>query len=128
MDDKNRSIGDVVSDLTREVSTLFREEVALAKAEIQETVTRVIKDAAMIVVGGFVAYTGLLVLIAAAVLALALVVAPWLSALIVGVVIIAIGAILLLRGINDFQNVSMAPERTVRTLKEDAEVVKEKLS
>ena len=126
MTDDKRSLGDIVGDVTSEFGTLVREEIALAKAEVQQTLSQAVGDVVAIVLGGFVAYTGLLVLIAAAVLGLATAIAPWLSALLIGIVLALVGAILLRRGIKDLGNLSSAP-RTAETLKKDAAMVKEKL-
>lgn len=126
MTDDKRSLGDIVGDVTSEFGTLVREEIALARAEVQQTLSQAVGDIVAIVLGGFVAYTGLLVLIAAAVLGLATVVAPWLSALLIGAVLALIGAILLRRGVKDIGNLRGVP-RTKETLKEDASMVKEKL-
>lgn len=124
----NQSLGELISRVTGEFNTLMREEVALAKAEIQQSVSRLTTDAVMVVVGGVIAYTGLLALVAAAILGLARSVAPWLSALLVGLAILLGGVFMLLRGLRDLRNVGPVPERTKQTLKEDAAMVKEKLS
>lgn len=122
-----RTLGEVLGDVTNDLSTLVRDEIALAKTEIQQTISEAVKDLVFIVVGGFFAYTGLLALIAAAILGLANAIAPWLSALIIGGVIVLIGVILLLRGINNIRNLNVVPERTAQTVKEDVNIVKEKL-
>ena len=122
-----RTLGEVLGDVTNDLSTLVRDEIALAKTEIQQTISEAVKDLVFIVVGGFFAYTGLLALIAAAILGLANVIAPWLSALLIGGVIVLIGVVLLLRGINNISNLSVVPERTAKTVQEDVNIVKEKL-
>jgi hypothetical protein len=53
---------------------------------------------------------------------------PWLSALIVGLVVVAIGAVLLLRGRESLKPENLAPQRTVETLKEDKAWVQEQIS
>lgn len=128
MAQENPSLGELISRVTSEFSTLVREEVALAKVEIQESVSRITTDAILVIVGGVIAYTGLLALIAAAILGLARTVDPWLSALLIGLVIVLAGVFMLLRGLRDLRDVGPVPERTKQTLKEDAEMMKEKLS
>ena len=127
MANEERSLGELLGAVTNDLSTLVRDEIALAKAEIQQTISQAVKDIVFIVVGGFFAYTGLLALIAAAILGLANVIAPWLSALIIGGVIVLIGVVLLLRGINNISNLDVVPERTAQTVKEDVNIVREKL-
>ena len=128
MSQESQSLGELISRVTGEFSTLMREEVALAKAEIQQSVSRLTTDAVMVIVGGVIAYTGFLALVAAAILGLARNVAPWLSALLIGLAILLGGVFMLLRGLRDLRNVGPIPERTKQTLKEDAAMVKEKLS
>lgn len=126
MANEERSLGELLGAVTNDLSALVRDEIALAKAEIQQTISKAVKDIVFIVVGGFFAYTGLLALIAAAILGLANVVAPWLSALIIGGVIALVGVVLLLRGINSIGNIDVVP-RTTQTVKEDVNIVREKL-
>jgi hypothetical protein len=126
--ENERSVGELLKDITREFNTLIREEVALAKAEIQQTIRTAVKDVVFVAAGGLVAFVGFLVLIAAAVLALANVIAPWLSALIIGGVITLIGVILLMRGLSEMSSLSPVPKRSVRNVQSDADTVREKLS
>lgn len=128
MAQNERSIGELLKAITRDFSTLLREEVALAKAEIQLTIRTAVKDVVFVAAGGLVAYAGLLALIAAAVLGLASVIDPWLSALIIGGVVTLIGVILLMRGLEEMKSLRPVPKRTVRNLQSDAETVKENLS
>ena len=76
MASEERSLGELLGAVTNDLSALVRDEISLAKAEIQQTISQAVKDVVFIVVGGFFAYTGLLALIAAAILGLANVVAP----------------------------------------------------
>jgi xanthine/uracil permease len=121
----DRSIGALFSDLARETSLLLRQEVALAKAEIAEKASQAGMGVGMLAAGGFVAFAGLLYLLAAAMLALGKVVDLWLAALIVGVVVMAIGGILAYVGMNKFKSDNLVPRRTIRTLKDDTEWAKE---
>ena len=122
--DDARGIPDLLRDITSDLGTLMGDEVTLAKKEIQSTIRTAIKDGVYVVAGGVVAYIGTLVLIAAAVLALAEILDPWLSALIIGGVVTLFGVIMLLRGVSEMTSLSPA-ERTTRNVKADAETVKE---
>lgn len=124
----NQSLGDIVSSLFGDISTLFRQEVQLAKTEMTQKASRAAKDAVGAIIGGVIAIIGVMVLIWALIYGLAVYMPLWLSALIVGGVITLVGVIVLMNGIKDLQNIEPAPERTVRTLKEDAEFAKEKIN
>jgi len=121
----DRSLPDLLSDLTTQMSTLVRQEVELARTEMTSKATRAGRGAAMIGAGGAVAYAGFLVL-AAAVVALLVEIGLdlWLAALVVGIVLAAIGGLLAYQGQNTIKRTSLAPERTVQTLKDDAEWVR----
>lgn len=70
------------------------------------------------------AYTGVLALVAGIILVLGLLVPHWLSALIVGLAISAVGAFLVVKGANTLRREDPAPRETVETLKEDREWLK----
>jgi hypothetical protein len=124
-----RSLGDLFSDLARETSTLVRQEVQLAKAELTQSATEAGRGAAMLAAGGLVAYAGLIFVLLAIVYGLIETgMDPWLSALIVGLVVIAIGAVLLLRGRESLKPDNLAPRKTVETLKEDRAWVQEQIT
>ncbi len=121
----DRSLGELFADLSRETSTLVRQEVTLAKTELTQTASQVGKDIGFLVVGGAVAYAGVLVLLAAVVLVLVAVGLPaWLSALIVGVVVAGVGYALVQRGLNELKKTDMAPHQTIDTLKGDIDALK----
>ncbi len=122
-----RTVAGLFGDLARETSRLIRQEVALAKSEVMGKVGRMGLGAAEAAVGGFIAYAGFLVLLAAAVLGLAEVLAAWLAALIVGIVVVAVGAFILLKGRHDMVPGNLKPERTLRTLRDDAEWAREQM-
>ena len=86
--------------------------------------SRVGKNVGFLVVGGVVAYTGVLALVAGIILVLGLLVPYWLSALVVGLVISAVGAVLVIKGANTLRQEDPAPRETVETLKEDREWLK----
>jgi hypothetical protein len=124
-----RSLGDLFSDLSRETTTLVRKEVQLAKAELTQSATEAARGIGMLVAGGAVAYAGLLFLLLAIVFGL--IEAgwdAWLSALVVGLVVAAIGAILVLRARESLKPANLAPRRTVESLKEDQEWAKEQIT
>lgn len=82
----------------------------------------------MVAAGGFVAYAGLLALIATLIIALGQLGVPWwLASLIVGVVVAAVGYLLIQKGINAIKHMNMAPQQTIQTLKEDRQWASEQM-
>jgi hypothetical protein len=106
---------------------LIRQEVALAKVEMKQKGAEAGKDIGMMAAGGALAYAGLLALIATAIIVLANVMPWWLSALIVGLVVVGVGGMLIQRGMSALKQSGIAPEQTIETLKEDKEWAKRQL-
>jgi len=120
-----RSLGDLFSELANETSTLVRQEFQLAKTEMTQKATSFGKDAGMIGAGGALAYAGLLAVIAAVIIGLGQFIPMWLSALIVGLVVIAVGYVLIQLGLSAIKRIDPTPRQTIDTLKEDAQWAKE---
>jgi MFS family permease len=122
---RERPIGDLVKQLASQTSTLVRQEIDLAKAEMSEKATHAGKGAGLL---GGAAAVGLLAggaLTACLILVLNEAMAAWLAALIVAVVLGAVAAILGLSGRNKVREATPAiPEQTVETVKEDVEWAK----
>jgi Putative Actinobacterial Holin-X, holin superfamily III len=124
----NRSMAALLADLAEQVTSLFRQEVALFKAELMEKLGLIGQGAGAIAAGALIAFSGWLALVLAAVLGLSQVVEPWLAALIVGLVLLAIGGALAYFGKSRFDAKSLAMRRTVASLREDEAWVREHLS
>jgi apolipoprotein N-acyltransferase len=122
-----RSIATLLSDLAGETILLLRQELALLKAELHEKFSRIGQGAGALGAGALVAFSGWLVLLAAAVLGLATVVPPWLAALIVALLVLAIGVGLLLFGKNRFDAQALTPQRSMHSLREDEAWIRERL-
>lgn len=122
-----RSLGELFGDLARELTTLVRKELALAKTEFSEKVSNIGRDIALLAAGGAVAYAGFLALLAAIILALGELGVPWwLSALLVGIVVGGVGYMLVQRGLSALRQESLAPQKTIETLRDDAQLIKER--
>ncbi|MGC9379705.1 phage holin family protein [Streptomyces sp. MH13] len=117
----DRSVGQLMSRVTADLQILFRQEIELAKAEIKEEGTRAGKAAGMFGGAGFAGYMVLLFLSLAAVLGLANVMDGGWAALIVTAVWAVVAAVLYMKGRAGMRTVSPKPERTVETMKENAE-------
>jgi hypothetical protein len=122
-----RSLGELFAELARETSSLVRQEVELAKTEITQKASQVGKDAGMIGVGGAIAYAGFLVFLAALVLIAGQFMPLWASALLVGLVVGAIGYFIIQKGRNDLKRADLTPRATIESLKEDTEWAKDQI-
>lgn len=123
---EDRSLGELFSELSRETTTLVRQEVTLAKTELTQKATQAGKDVGFLAVGGAIAYAGLLAFVAACILALNLIVHLWwLSALIIAIVVAVIGYAMVRKGLDNLRQGNLAPTHTLETLKQDARWAKE---
>jgi MFS family permease len=124
-DPRDQPIGELVKDLASETSTLVRQEIDLAKAEMTERGKRAGKGAAIL---GAAALVGLLAagaLTAFLIAALDLAMATWLAALVVTVVLGAIAAALALTGRKQIQEAAPpVPEQAIDSVKEDVQWAK----
>jgi putative superfamily III holin-X len=124
----DRSLGDLFADLVRELGELVRQEVQLAKAELRQNAAQAGRAIAALVVGGAIVYGGVLALLAAAILGLGQAGLPWwLAALLVGVIVVVIGALVTARARAALQTTALAPQQTIETLKEDRAWVNEQI-
>jgi uncharacterized membrane protein YqjE len=93
---ENSDLGDAIQDVTEKLSLLFREEVELAKTEVTEKASKLIKGAVVGIVAGIFAVFGLIYLLHSGAWAIYDVIgsdSPWLGYLIVAVVLFVLGAL-----------------------------------
>jgi uncharacterized membrane protein YqjE len=123
---RDRPTGELVKELSEQVSTLVRQELELAKVELTTKGKEAGIGAGMFGAAGVLALFGVGALTAAAILALDTLMAGWLAAVIVAVAWFAIAGVLALVGKGRAQRaVPPVPEQTVETLKEDVRYTKE---
>jgi len=122
---EDRSLGELLGDLARETGLLVRNEVALAKTEMSQKASHISKHAGIIGAGGALAYAGLLAIIAGIIVLLDTWLPLWGAALLVGIILAAIGGAMAMNGVNSLKKESLAPEKTIDTLKEDVEWAKQ---
>jgi hypothetical protein len=123
---ENASTGQLISQLTEQISRLVRDEARLAQAEVTQKAKKLGVGAGLFGGAGLVAFFGLAALITAAILALALVLPDWLAALIVAVVLFAVAGVLALVGKKDVQKGSPpVPTEAISSVKTDIATVKE---
>jgi hypothetical protein len=113
--------------LTSDTKTLIRQEIELAKTEISEKISLLGRNTVSLAIGGFVAYAGLIVLLIAlgAFSAWAFTKAgldPLLAGVTglgaIGLVVVAIGLVMVLKAVKTFSKESLTPQRTLTTLQE----------
>jgi hypothetical protein len=118
----------LLADLADQIGSLFRQELALLKAELLEKLGLIGQGVGAVAAGALIMFSGWLALLAAAVLGLAVVVAPWLAALIVGLVVLGLGAALLYFGKSRLDSESLAMRRTLSSLRENEAWIRERVS
>jgi hypothetical protein len=118
----------LLRQLAHEVPALMSKELALAKAELRQTLETAKAGAAAVGVGAVVMLAGLIIVLMAAVYALAMIMQPWLAALIVGVVAMIVGYIMVQSGKKQFDASNLTPERTVNSLQKDKDAIQRKVS
>ena len=122
----DRSVGELVSDLTDEVKRLVRAEMRLAVFELQRKGKKLGLGAGMFGAAGVFALFGGGTLVAAAVLALALVVPGWLAALIVAAALFLVAGIAAMIGKKEVtQGVPPVPGEAVDGVRGDVATVKQ---
>jgi hypothetical protein len=130
------SIPALLKDLRDETTTLLRQEVALAKAELKENTSKMTGHAVQIAIGGFVAYAGLIVLLIGlgqllgALLVRAGVdanIATWVAPAAVGLLVAIIGWSMLARAKHALAHDDLLPRRTVDSLRTNKEWAQSKL-
>jgi cbb3-type cytochrome oxidase subunit 3 len=124
----SESLGDLFGRLSSQLGTLIRQEIELGRAELTASAQRTARNASLIGVGAAVGYAAFLALVAAAVALLdAIGLDTWLAALIVGLVLGGVAFALVQRGRSQLDAASLAPRRTIESLKDDAELAKERV-
>jgi hypothetical protein len=130
------SIAGLLKELRDEASTLVKQQVALAKAELKENATRTGTQVAQIAVGGVVTFVGAIVLLIGIGQLLGILLqatgmsddtAQWLGPVIVGLVVAIIGWLMLARAKKAMATETVAPRQTIETLKADQQWAQNKL-
>ena len=130
-----RSVTELLKDLRDETTALLQQEVALAKTEMSEKVSRIGRNAAYLAVGGAIAFAGLMFLLQAVnnLVELGLIraglseeTAVWVAPLIVGAVVALIGYALVQKAITTLKHEPIVPQKTVDSLEENKQWVKQK--
>jgi len=123
-----RSLPDLLSSLIAEFSTLFRQEMRLARVETSESINGMVAGAIMLAIGGVLLIPALVLVLEAIsdFIVAAGLPEEWAS-LIVGVVVLVIGLILFLVGVNRLKVTNLAPDRTLEQVRRDAVAAREQI-
>ena len=125
--DRDRSTGELVKQLSEQVSVLIRDELKLAQAEMTRKGKQAGTGVGLLGGSGLVALYGVGCLIACAIIAISGVVAAWLAALIVGAALLAAATVAALIGKGRLQKATPpVPEQAVGSVKTDVEEIKER--
>jgi hypothetical protein len=123
--EQDRPLGELVQDLSRQTSTLIRQEMRLAQAELTEKGRHAGKGAGMFGGAGVVALYGVGALVAAAILGLATVLEPWIAAAAIGVGLLLVAGILALTGKKELDEAGPPkPELAIESVQRDIDTVK----
>jgi hypothetical protein len=125
--DDQRSLGELFSELANETRQLIRQEVALARTEIGEKTAIVGRNVAFAATGALVLLLGLLPLIAALIIALGHKIGYANASLIIGAILAAGGAALIVKAKNALRRVTLAPVQTTEQVKETTKWAKEQI-
>jgi hypothetical protein len=121
-------IGSMLGGLLKDLQDLVRGEVALAKAEIKEDVSTAGKGVAALATAAFFGLTGFIFLMLGLTYLLNIWMRMWIAAAIVGLVLVAIAAVLGMSGKSKLSSTSLKPDQTIDSLKEDQQWAKEQIS
>src|SRR5512141_1197797 len=122
---EDRSVSDVLRDILGNLQDIVRSEVHLAKAEFKTETGHAAKAAKPLIAGAVLSlYAGGLLLLAL-VFGLSLVLPPWMAALSVGGLVALLATILIGMGRTRLRNVNPKPEKTIETMKEDVQWLKD---
>ena len=120
-----RSVSDVVQDILRNVQEILRSEVRLAKAEIRHEATKAAASALWLTVGVVGVLSAWMFLLWTAAYALATILPMWAATLVIAVAMAAAGGVLIAAGLRRFTHITPMPERTIESLKENLEWMKQ---
>ena len=122
------SVGELVSRASEQLTTLVRDEMRLAQTELAQKGRRSGVGLGLFGGAGAVAWFGVGAFVTAAILGLSLVVAPWLAAVIVGLVLLLIASVLAMIGKREVsQATPVLPQESMQNVRRDVEAVKEGL-
>lgn len=137
MSTEENSVAGLLKQLRDDTTALVREEIALAKTEVAEKVSKFSRNAVLLAVGALLGYTALIPLLIGLGFALGSLFVSWgmspgigafLGFLVVALITGGISASIVLSALGSFKKEKLTPERTIGTLKEDKQWIQNKIS
>ena len=116
---------DTIRELIADLTLLLRQEISLARAEAGEKIDQIQNGFIALVAGLLIAFCALLVLVKALVVALANIMPASVASLAVGIVLAVIAYISVTSGSRQLKPENLAPKRTMKSVRESAERMKE---
>jgi hypothetical protein len=121
----DRSLGTIIKDLTADLSNLVRSEIALLKLEVRQSIAKLGGGSAMLAAALFLGLVGMAFLFVTITLGMiALGLPPWLSSLIVTVVLFAAAGVLVMLGRNKLKDVNFVPSESIDHVRTDIDTLK----
>ena len=124
----DQSLGELFSQLSGDLSALMRDEVQLAKTEMTDSAKQAARAGGMLAAAGFAGYMAIVLLSFALAWGLAELVPIGVAFLIVGLIWIAVGAVLYVTGRQRLQTAELKPEQTIETMQENVQWAKQQTS
>jgi type IV secretory pathway TrbL component len=121
------TLGELFSQLASDMSSLMHQEIELARAETQAKVAQALRSLVTLIAGGLVAYAGVILLLIALAVWLSNYMTTWLAVLIVGAIVLIVGAVMISIGRSALANLTIVPENTIESIKQDARWAKEQI-
>jgi uncharacterized membrane protein YqjE len=122
---EERSVSAVLQDIVRDSQEMVRSEIHLAKVEIREDVRRAVSSGAWLAAGAVGVLSAWVFVLWTLAYALATSMPIWAATLVIAVVMAAVGAVLVMGGLRRVRRLQAIPERTVASLKENLEWIKQ---
>jgi len=124
---RERSVGELFSELAVETSTLVRQEVKLATTELTQKATYAAKQGAFIAIGSVFGALSLFTLFGALVLGIGTVIPLWASVLLFGILFAAVASGLVIKGVTALRNADLAPKQTLQSIEENKSWILEQI-
>jgi len=122
---EDRSVSDVLQDILRNLQDMVRFEIRLAKTEVREEVREAVTSSIWIAAGTVGAVSAWIFLLWTLAYALATRMPMWAATLVIAVVMTAAATMLIIGGVQRARRIQPMPERTVASVKENLEWIKQ---
>jgi len=126
MPNSDPTLGELLGGLAQKTGVLVRQEIQLARTEMTAQAALGVRELGKVVLGGALGHAGLLAVVTAIVIALGAAIPMWLSALIIGVMLLGAAYALVQWGVRSLRQMDPLP-RTKETLREDKALLQEQM-